>query len=640
MLGRVHCGEGFLSAAAKSLSQATNRLLSLQDPQGWWKGELETNVAIEAEDLFLREFLGIADAEIIRQTANWIRHTQRSDGTWSTFHQGPPDLSVTVEAYWALRYAGDPVDADHMTKAAAYIRSEGGLERSRVFTRIWMALFGLWSWDDLPALAPEVILLPKKVPLNIYDFACWARQTVVALTVVGAHRPVRKMGISLDEIRTGAVPAEQSVAPRGTHARRFQQLDKLLHRYEQRPYWRLRSWALNRAEQWIIERQESDGCWGGIQPPWVYSLLALYLRGYSLQHPIMAQGLAGFDTWTIIEDDMRRLECCQSPVWDTCLALVALADAGVDSDNPQMRQGGDWLLGQEVQVVGDWAERRPHLLPGGWAFEFENSYYPDLDDTAEAALALRRIGLSDVHGGHKALERAVEWVQGMQCQDGGWAAFDADNCSSLVEQLPFCDFGEVIDPPSADVTAHVVEMLCALAGDSAGHKVDSVVVQQGVSWLSDNQEADGSWYGRWGCNHIYGTGAVVPALLSAGVEVEDPRVVRACEWLESVQNPDGGWGEDMRSYVDDHWRGRGESTPSQTAWALLALVAAGRAETAAAHSGVDWLINRQRADGDWDEPWYTGTGFSGDFYIRYHLYRLVFPVMALGRWVQATGGAK
>ncbi|MCY3968093.1 MAG: squalene--hopene cyclase, partial [bacterium] len=277
---------------------------------------------------------------------------------------------------------------------------------------------------------------------------------------------------------------------------------------------------------------------------------------------------------------------------------------------------------------------------GGWAFEFENSYYPDLDDTAEAALALRRIGLSDVHGGHKALERAVEWVQGMQCQDGGWAAFDADNCSSLVEQLPFCDFGEVIDPPSADVTAHVVEMLCALAGDSAGHKVDSVVVQQGVSWLSDNQEADGSWYGRWGCNHIYGTGAVVPALLSAGVEVEDPRVVRACEWLESVQNPDGGWGEDMRSYVDDHWRGRGESTPSQTAWALLALVAAGRAETAAAHSGVDWLINRQRADGDWDEPWYTGTGFSGDFYIRYHLYRLVFPVMALGRWVQATGGAK
>ncbi|MCY4258105.1 MAG: squalene--hopene cyclase [bacterium] len=629
-----------MSAAAKSLSQATNRLLSLQDPQGWWKGELETNVAIEAEDLFLREFLGIADAEIIRQTANWIRHTQRSDGTWSTFHQGPPDLSVTVEAYWALRYAGDPVDADHMTKAAAYIRSEGGLERSRVFTRIWMALFGLWSWDDLPALAPEVILLPKKVPLNIYDFACWARQTVVALTVVGAHRPVRKMGISLDEIRTGAVPAEQAVAPRGTHARRFQQLDKLLHRYEQRPYWRLRSWALNRAEQWIIERQESDGCWGGIQPPWVYSLLALYLRGYSLQHPIMAQGLAGFDTWTIIEDDMRRLECCQSPVWDTCLALVALADAGVDSDNPQMRQGGDWLLGQEVQVVGDWAERRPHLLPGGWAFEFENSYYPDLDDTAEAALALRRIGLSDVHGGHKALERAVEWVQGMQCQDGGWAAFDADNCSSLVEQLPFCDFGEVIDPPSADVTAHVVEMLCALAGDSAGHKVDSVVVQQGVSWLSDNQEADGSWYGRWGCNHIYGTGAVVPALLSAGVDAEDPRVVRACEWLESVQNPDGGWGEDMRSYVDDHWRGRGESTPSQTAWALLALVAAGRAETAAAHSGVDWLINRQRADGDWDEPWYTGTGFSGDFYIRYHLYRLVFPVMALGRWVQATGGAK
>ena len=617
------------------LARARDRLLSLQDIEGWWKDELETNVSIEAEDLFLREFLGIADPEITRQTANWIRHSQRADGTWATFYQGPADLSVTVEAYWALRYAGDPIEADHMTKAADYIRSEGGLERSRVFTRIWMALFGLWRWEDLPALPPEVILLPKQVPLNIYDFACWARQTVVSLTVVGAHRPVRSMGVNLDEIRTGATPPERELAPPGTVARRFQRIDRALHRYENRPHRRLREWSLRRAEQWIIARQEADGCWGGIQPPWVYSLLALYVRGYSLHHPILAQGLAGFDAWTIVEDDMRRLECCQSPVWDTCLALNALADAGVDPDDPQMEAGARWLLDQEVQIVGDWAEQRPHLAPGGWAFEFENNFYPDLDDTAEVALALRRIHHADAKQANKALGRAVEWVQGMQCADGGWAAFDADNCSPLVAELPFCDFGEVIDPPSADVTAHVVEMLCELDADEQGMKVDREAVARGVQWLSDEQEDDGSWYGRWGANYIYGTGAVIPALISAGVATDDPRVVRACQWLESVQNNDGGWGEDMRSYTDQEWRGRGESTPSQTAWALLALVAAGRASGEAARQGVAWLVENQRRDGDWSEPWYTGTGFSGDFYIRYHLYRLVFPVMALGRWVRA-----
>ncbi len=621
----------------QTLARARDRLLSLQDIEGWWKDELETNVSIEAEDLFLREFLGIADPEVIRQTANWIRHSQRADGTWATFYQGPADLSVTVEAYWALRYAGDPIDADHMTKAAAYIRGEGGLERSRVFTRIWMALFGLWSWDDLPALPPEVILLPKQVPLNIYDFACWARQTVVSLTVVGAHRPVRSMGINLDEIRTGATPPEKQLAPAGTVARRFQRLDRVLHRYENRPHRRLREWSLRRAEQWIIARQEADGCWGGIQPPWVYSLLALYVRGYSLHHPILAHGLAGFDAWTIVEDDMRRLECCQSPVWDTCLALIALADAGVEPGDSQMEAGARWLLNQEVQVVGDWAEKRPHLAPGGWAFEFENNFYPDLDDTAEVALALRRIHHPDVKQVKRALDRAVEWTQGMQCEDGGWAAFDADNCSSLVAELPFCDFGEVIDPPSADVTAHVIEMLCELDGDGLGLKVDRGVVDRGIQWLSDEQEDDGSWYGRWGANYIYGTGAAIPALISAGVPTGDVRVVRACRWLESVQNQDGGWGEDMRSYIDQEWRGRGESTPSQTAWALLALVAAGRASEEAARRGVAWLVANQRRDGDWDEPWYTGTGFSGDFYIRYHLYRLVFPVMALGRWMQAMG---
>ncbi len=633
-------GKDFLMEVQRCLGRARDRLLSHQDIEGWWKAELETNVSIEAEDLFLREFLGIADPEVTRQTANWIRHCQRADGTWATYYEGPPDLSVTVEAYWALRYAGDPADADHMAKAAAYIRDEGGVECSRVFTRLWMALFGLWRWEDLPALPPEVILLPKRLPLNIYDFACWARQTVVALTVVGAHRPVRPMGLDLDEINTGVVPPEREPAPAGTWARRFQRLDRALHLYERRPSRWLRERALRRAERWIISRQEADGCWGGIQPPWVYSLLALHLRGYPLNHPILARGLAGFDTWTIVEGDMRRLECCQSPVWDTCLALVALADAGVDPADPQLVAGARWLLDEEVRVVGDWAERRPNLPPGGWAFEFENDNYPDLDDTAEVALALRRIRVPDSGRVQDALDRAVTWTNGMQCSDGGWAAFDADNCSRLVAELPFCDFGEVTDPPSADVTAHVIEMLCELDADGFGSAVDHQVVARGVAWLSAAQEPDGSWFGRWGANHLYGTGAAVPALVSAGVPTDDDRVVAACRWLESVQNRDGGWGEDLRSYDDPAWRGRGMSTPSQTAWALLALVAGGRASGEAARRGVAWLVGNQRDDGSWDEPWYTGTGFPGDFYIRYHLYRLVFPVMALGRWLRAVGNGR
>ncbi len=618
------------------LDRATNRLLSFQDIEGWWKAELETNVSIEAEDLFLREFLGVADPEITRQTANWIRHSQRADGTWSTYYEGPADLSVTVEAYWALRYAGDPPEAAHMAKAAAYIRSEGGLERSRVFTRLWMALFGLWDWEDLPALPPELILLPKRVPLNIYDFACWARQTVVPLTIVASHRPVRPMDLSLDEIRTGTTPAEKVPAPRGTWARRFQLMDKVVRGYNRNPLNMVRKRALRRAEQWVISRQEADGCWGGIQPPWVYSLLALHLQGYSLNHPIMARGLAGFDTWTIVEDDMRRMECCQSPVWDTCLALIALADAGVDATHPQMVAGGSWLLDQEVRVAGDWAKRRPGLPPGGWAFEFENDNYPDLDDTAEVSLALRRISHPNPDRVEAALDRAVVWTNGMQCSDGGWAAFDADNCSRLAAELPFSDFGKVIDPPSADVTAHVVEMLCELDSDQAGLPVDREAVDRGVEWLTAEQEDDGSWAGRWGANHLYGTGAVVPALISAGVSTDDNRVARACEWLKSVQNDDGGWGEDLRSYEDMEWRGRGVSTPSQTAWALLALIAGGHASCFEVEQGVQWLVENQRGDGSWDERWYTGTGFAGYFYIRYHLYRLVFPVMALGRYVEAT----
>ncbi|MGA9311885.1 MAG: squalene--hopene cyclase, partial [Pseudonocardiaceae bacterium] len=415
-----------------------------------------------------------------------------------------------------------------------------------------------------------------------------------------------------------------------TWAGLFQRTDRVLHAYSRRPVRLLRRAAMRRAAEWILARQEADGCWGGIQPPWVYSLLALHLLGYSLDHPSLRAGLAGLEGFVLRDKTpdgwVRRLEACQSPVWDTCLAVTALLDAGVPAEDPAVARASDWLLREEITVPGDWSVRRPGLAPGGWAFEFHNDTYPDTDDTAEVILALRRVGLKD----RSALDRGVAWLIGMQSKDGGWGAFDADNTRTLCTKLPFCDFGEVIDPPSADVTAHVVE---ALAAEGLA---DGVVCRRGVQWLLAAQEPDGSWFGRWGANYVYGIGGVVPALIAAGIPADSLCIRRAIRWLEQHQNDDGGWGEDLRSYDNRAWAGRGESTASQTSWALLALLAAGQRSSDPVERGVRWLADTQRPDGSWDEPQFTGTGFPGDFYINYHLYRMVFPITALGRYLEGA----
>ncbi len=606
----------------RTITRAREHLLSLQDPRGFWKAELQTNVTMDAEDLLLREFLGIRDPALTARAAHWIRSQQNPDGSWPKFWGGPGDLSTTVEAYVALRLAGDEPEAPHMHAASVFARDAGGLQRARVFTQIWLALFGAWPWDRVPTLPPEMILLPPWFPLNPYDFACWARQTVVALSVVLAHRPQHRFEFSLDELHGSepwSPPEASNLAGRALLA-----LDRVLKVYERRPLRRLREYALARAERWIVDRQEADGSWGGIQPPWVYSLMALRLSGYPLDHPVIQRGLEGLEGFAIEEPGSRRLEACQSPVWDTALALIALADSGHPRGDEAMVRGAEWLLGEQIMARGDWAIRRPSLPPGGWAFEFANVNYPDVDDTAEVVLALWAVEHPDGQRVRQAIERGARWLVGMQSADGGWGAFDADNSRKLIRDLPFCDFGEVIDPPSADVTAHSVEMLAALgrAGEAAA--------AHGISWLLENQESDGSWFGRWGVNHIYGTGAVVPALVAAGVDPAADPIRRAVQWLERNQNDDGGWGEDARSYDDPGWIGRGTSTASQTAWALLALHAAGE-RSDALRRGVAWLVANQRPDGSWDEPQYTGTGFPSDFFINYHLYRLVFPLMALGR---------
>jgi squalene-hopene/tetraprenyl-beta-curcumene cyclase len=616
-------------AGRAALARACEHLLAQQDPAGWWKGELASNVTMEAEDLLLRQFLGIRTAELTAATARWIRSQQRPDGAWATFHNGSGDLSTTIEAYAALRLAGDPVDAPHLAAAAGFVRSRGGIEASRVFTRIWLAMFGQWPWHQLPAIPPELVYLPYWLPFNIYDFACWARQTIVPLSILRTLRPVRDLGFTLAELRTGAPPAEP---PRLlTRAGALHRLDRLAAGYGRIAPARLRQRALRAAASWVVARQEADGSWGGIQPPWVYSLMALHALGHPLDHPVLRAGLAGLQRFTVTahtpQGTVRRLEACQSPVWDTALAVAALADAGLPVAHPALVRAGRWLLGEEVRIRGDWRVRRPGLPAGGWAFEFDNDHYPDTDDTAEVLLALRRCAVP----AGPAVRRGLVWLLGMQSRDGGWAAFDADNTRQLVAGLPFCDFGEVIDPPSADVTAHVVEALCA---EGLGHRR---AVRRGLGWLLRTQEPDGSWFGRWGANYVYGTGAVVPALIAAGLGRRHPAVRRAVHWLLAHQNPDGGWGEDIRSYRDPAWIGRGESTASQTAWALLALHAAGQAGSRAAGHGVRWLAATQRADGGWDEPQYTGTGFPGDFSINYGLYRLVFPIAALGRIVHSAG---
>ncbi|WP_373309030.1 squalene--hopene cyclase [Streptomyces lateritius] len=621
---------GLQEVAARAAQRSVSHLLGRQDAEGWWKGDLETNVTMDAEDLLLRQFLGIQDEDTTRAAALHIRGEQREDGTWATFHGGPGELSTTIEAYVALRLAGDLPDDPHMARAAAWIRERGGIASARVFTRIWLALFGWWKWDDLPELPPELIFLPKWFPLNIYDFGCWARQTIVPLTVVSAKRPVRPAPFPLDELHTDPArpnPAK-TLAPAASWDGVFQRLDKAMHLYHRVAPRRLRTAAMNVAARWIVERQENDGCWGGIQPPAVYSVIALHLLGYDLNHPVMRAGLESLDRFAVWrEDGSRMIEACQSPVWDTCLATIALADAGLPPDHPALVKAADWMLGEEIVRPGDWAVRRPGLPPGGWAFEFHNDNYPDIDDTAEVVLALRRVKHHDPDRVEGAIARGARWTLGMQSRNGAWGAFDADNTSPFPNRLPFCDFGEVIDPPSADVTAHVVEML-AYEG-----KAHDPRTRRGIEWLLAEQESNGAWFGRWGVNYVYGTGSVVPALTAAGLSRSHPAIRRAVAWLESVQNEDGGWGEDLRSYRQQAWIGHGASTASQTAWALLALLAAGGRQSKAVERGVAWLAETQLPDGSWDEPYFTGTGFPWDFSINYHLYRQVFPLTALGRYV-------
>ncbi len=621
----------------RTIDAAVAHLLSLQAEDGYWWAELESNVTITAEHLFLRHILGIPDEREAKKAAAYILSQQRSDGTWGNWFDGPPELSTTIEAYAALKMAGVPPDAPEMAKARSFILDRGGIEKARVFTKIWFAMMGEWDWRGVPVLPVEFVLLPPRFPLSIYSFGCWARQTIVPLAIVMAERPVVPLPPEdrLDDLFVrGRANADLRVPvlKRTPRARFFQFADKILRVYANLSIQPGRQYAIRKAEEWILERQEADGSWGGIQPPWVYSLIALKLRGHALEgNSPLARGFAGFygETGFSIEDEETfHLQSCLSPVWDTGLALLALQDAGLPSDHPAILRSAEWLLNEQVFTGGDW-QVRCDARPGGWAFEFTNDIYPDTDDTAVVMMGLLDAA-TDEDRTVDAIERAEAWLVGMQSRNGGWGAFDRDNVQTWTRDIPFADFGEVIDPPSVDVTGHVVESLGRL-----GRRIGDPVVDRAVAYLLREQEPDGAWYGRWGVNLTYGIGSVLPGLEAVGEDMRAPHVRRAVDWLIAHQNDDGGWGERIEGYYDAEHRGRGDSTASQTAWALLGLLAADEADHPATRRGIEFLMNSQTESGGWAEEQFTGTGFPTDFMIRYHLYRDVFPLMALGRYRRA-----
>ncbi len=607
-------------ATQQSLKRAVEWLLQAQSTEGWWSGELETNVTMTAEHVLLFRFLGLSLDAFSAGAVQHMLRNQREDGSWALYYDGPADLSTTIEAYVALKVLGVDPKSEPMRKALEVIQRGGGVASARVFTKIWLAIFGEYPWSGVPSLPPEIVDFPLWMPFNLYDFACWARGTVAPLTIVVSKKPQRSLGVDIGEIVVPGTEHERTRVTGRPHWLMYvERLQKLYERLPARPR---RERAQQCMAQWVVDRQEADGSWGGIQPPWVYSLIALNLMGYSVDHPVMRKGIEGMRRFIIDDAEGWRFQACMSPVWDTAWAVRALALAGLNASHPAMRRAVTWMLREQIpdDAPGDWRMKCAETRGNGWAFEFDNDAYPDIDDTTIVVLALLEGG--DRGAVVDACERARRWTLAMDSRNGAWAAFDRDNTRELLYRMPFSDFGAMIDPPTEDVTAHVLEMLAAL-----GYDLSNRYVERGLAYLRATQKPWGSWYGRWGVNHIYGTWCVISALAALGTGKD--MIERAVAWLVSVQNEDGGWGESCHSYADESFAGIGASTPSQTAWAVLSFQLAGFPQHPAAQRGLDYLCERQRRDGTWDEPECTGTGFPGDFYINYHLYRHLFPTMAL-----------
>jgi squalene-hopene/tetraprenyl-beta-curcumene cyclase len=622
------------------IARAVEALFRLQQPAGYWWAELESNVTITAEVVLLHHVWGTFERVPHAAAERYFRAQQRAHGGWELAYGDGGELSVSVEAYLALRLLGIPADDPALLRARAFVLARGGISRTRVFTKMHLALVGAYGWAGLPALPPWLMLLPERGPFSIYDLSSWARGSTVPLILLFDRKPVYGPALNLDELYAEGRANARFAPPagRGAVERFFAGLDALLKRSERAGLVPFRAAGLRRAERWTVERQEPSGDWGGIIPAMLNAMLALRALGYAAEDPVVARGFAALDGFTITAEGAYRVQPCISPVWDTGLALRALTDAGVPRDDPRLVRAATWLLDQQIVArYGDWAVKNRRGAPGGWAFEFQNTWYPDVDDTAVVAMALAAVDHPEPDRVRAALARAAGWVASMQCKTGGWAAFDVDNDKAWLNRIPYGDLKAMIDPSTADVTARVLEMVarCGL------RDFDEKRCARGLAFLLSEQERDGAWFGRWGVNYVYGTSGALAALGPArpGERRVDEAVVRGAVWLESVQNADGGWGETTASYRDPSLRGKGPSTASQTAWALIGLLACAErlpaiagAFVPALERGVAFLLRTQRADGSWDEPQFTGTGFPVHFYLNYHQYRLHFPLSALGRY--------
>ncbi len=634
---------------AQTIEAAQQHLLSLQKPEGYWWADLESNASITAEVVLLHKIWGIAESKPLAKLENYLRSQQRVHGGWELFWDDGGDLSTSVEAYMGLRLLGVPASDPAMIKAKRFILYRGGISQTRIFTKFHLALIGCYRWEGLPSLPTWVMQLEPPFPFSIYELSSWARGSTVPLLVVFDQKPIYAVQpvVNLNELYTeGVENVRWELTEKRDWSDVFLLLDKAFKLAESADLVPLRKESIQKAEKWILERQEATGDWGGIIPAMLNSMLALRSLGYAVNDPVVQRGFQAISNFMVETEETCWVQPCISPVWDTALAMRSLTDSGLSPNDPALVKAGEWLLEKQILSYGDWSVKNPQGKPGGWAFEFDNSFYPDIDDTAVVAMALYDVTLPDEQVKKRAIARAVSWIATMQCKNGGWAAFDINNDQDWLNDIPYGDLKAMIDPSTADITGRVLEMHGRFAADlelTSSYAADLTAyrLSRGLSYLIQEQESDGSWFGRWGVNYIYGTSQALSALCLSAADRHRPQILRGVAWLVSVQNADGGWGETCRSYKDKTLKGKGISTASQTAWALLGLLDASFCLSptagAAVEKGIQYLVDTQE-NGTWQEEAFTGTGFPQHFYLRYRLYCHYFPLMALGRYQQQTQG--
>lgn len=623
-----------VNKVAEAIAASQDYLLSLQNPAGYWWAELESNVTITAEVVLLHKIWGTDKTRSLHKVETYLRSQQRQHGGWELFYDDGGELSTSVEAYMALKLLGVPATDPAMLKARDFILQRGGISKTRIFTKLHLALIGCYNWRGIPSLPPWLMLLPPAFPVNIYEMSSWARSSTVPLLIVCDGKPVFSIdpAITLDELYAEGVNQVQYELPRqGDWTDLFLTLDQGFKLAESLNLVPFREESLKAAEKWILERQEVTGDWGGIIPAMLNSMLALKCLGYKTSDPIVERGFQALDNFAIETENSYCVQPCISPVWDTAWVMRAFVESGIAPDHPAIVKAGEWLLQKQILDYGDWAVKNHQGQPGAWAFEFDNRFYPDVDDTAVVVMALHAAKLPNESLKQAAIARALNWVASMQCHPGGWAAFDLNNDQEWLNAIPYGDLKAMIDPNTADVTARVLEML----GES-NLSIAPQNLERALNYLMAEQEPEGCWFGRWGVNYIYGTSGVLSALALINPQKYRLSIERGAAWLVGCQNADGGWGETCRTYNDPSLKGQGRSTASQTAWALIGLIAAGQATgkfaMEAIERGINYLVSTQKPDGTWFEADFTGTGFPCHFYLKYHMYQQYFPLIALGRY--------